>query len=117
VNSYVGPCYPAHEGRTLANWYTSSCSWTLLTITDWLVGVRPTYDGLLIDPCLPSDWERASLRREWRGASYEISISRPRGLVGGRLRVQVDGDDLPSNLVPAYADGRLHIVTAHMVPD
>jgi cellobiose phosphorylase/cellobionic acid phosphorylase len=110
VNSYVGPCYPAHEGRTLANWYTSSCSWTLLAITDWLLGVRPTYDGLLIDPCLPSDWEGASLRREWRGAYYEITITKPRGPVGGRVEVSLDGVAQPGNVVPAFSDGRRHVV-------
>jgi cellobiose phosphorylase len=115
VNSYVGPCYPAHEGRTLANWYTSSCSWTLLTITDWLLGVRPTYDGLLIDPCLPSDWERASLRREWRGASYEITIEKPKGVQGGRsARLTVDGKEQEGNLVPPLGDDRLHRVTVEI---
>jgi cellobiose phosphorylase len=110
VNSYVGPCYPAHAGRTLANWYTSSCSWTLLAITDWLLGVRPTYDGLLIDPCLPSDWEGASLRRDWRGASYEITITKPRGPVGGRVEVSLVGVAQPGNVVPAFSDGRRHVV-------
>jgi len=114
VNSYVGPCYPAHEGRTLANWYTSSCSWTLLLVTDWLLGVRPTYDGLLIDPCLPSDWEGASLRREWRGASYEITITKPRGLVGGRVEVSLDGVAQPGNVVPAFSDGRRHVVSVRV---
>jgi cellobiose phosphorylase len=115
VNSYVGPAYPAHAGRTIANWYTSSCSWTLLLITDWLLGVRPTYEGLLIDPCLPSDWERASLRREWRGASYEITIEKPKGVAGGRVaRLTVDGKEQEGNLVPAYGDGAVHRVLVTM---
>jgi cellobiose phosphorylase len=118
ANSYVGPCYPAHEGRTLANWYTSSCSWTLLTITDWLLGVRPTYDGLLIDPCLPSDWERASLRREWRGASYEITITRPKGMPAGRVaRVVVDGEQQEGNVIPAHGDGAVHRVHVEMTSE
>jgi cellobiose phosphorylase/cellobionic acid phosphorylase len=116
VNSYVGPAYPAHAGRTLVNWYTSSCSWTLLAITDWLLGVRPTYEGLLIDPCLPSDWERASLRREWRGATYEITIVKLKGLLDGRLEITVDGASQPGNLIPAFSDGRTHIVSVRLTP-
>ncbi len=54
VNSYVGPCHPAHAGRSHTNWYTSSASWTFFAITDWLLGIRPQYDGLLISPCLPT---------------------------------------------------------------
>ena len=112
VNSYVGPCYPAHEGRTLTNWYTSSGSWTFFAITDWLLGVRPQYDGLLIDPCLPSDWQQATLRRTWRGAEYEIRITKPKGLTRGRLSLTVDGHPLPGQLVPPYGDGKLHLVEA-----
>jgi cellobiose phosphorylase len=116
VNSYVGPCYPAHAGRSLTNWYTSSASWTLFAVTDWMLGVRPTYDGLLIDPCLPAHWERASLRREWRGAEYEVSIAKPKGLVSGRVSVRVDGEALAEPLVAAHADGSLHRVEAEVHP-
>jgi cellobiose phosphorylase len=116
VNSYVGPCYPAHAGRTLTNWYTSSSSWTLFAITDWMLGVRPAYDGLFIAPCLPSDWRRASLMRRWRGADYDIAIRKPKDLVEGRLSVTADGETMPHCLVPAYGDGRRHTVTVEISP-
>jgi len=115
VNSYVGPCHPAHEGRTLANWYTSSASWTLLAITDWLLGVRPTFGGLLIDPCLPADWERAALRRAWRGAEYEVVIAKPRGVVSGEVKVTVDGEEQPQALVRPHSDGRRHRVDVQIL--
>lgn len=114
VNSYVGPCYPAHEGRTLTNWYTSSASWTLFAITDWMLGVRPTHRGLLIDPCLPSEWERAFLSRRWRGAEYRVHITKPRGPIAGGVTIQVDGRPLAGNLVPAFGDGRVHQVEVKM---
>ncbi len=110
VNSYVGPCHPAHEGRTLTNWYTSSGSWTFFTITDWMLGVRPQYDGLLIDPCLPSAWERATLSRAWRGAEYEVRITKPKGMTRGEVSLTVDGKAVAGNVVPAYADGKRHVV-------
>ncbi len=116
VNSYVGPCCPGHEGRTLANWYTSSASWTLLSITDRLLGVRPTYEGLLIDPCLPAEWERASLRRAWRGAEYEVVITKPKGLTEGPVTLAIDGSAQPGNLVPPHEDGNLHQVSAEIQP-
>ena len=116
VNSYVGPCFPAHAGRSLTNWYTSSASWTLLAITDWLLGVRPTYEGLLIDPCLPSEWERASLRRAWRGAEYEVVITKPKGVTEGSVAVAVDGSEQPGNVVPPHGDGKIHQVRARVTP-
>ncbi len=111
VNSYVGPCHPAHAGRSLTNWYTSSASWTLLAITDWLLGVRPAYEGLVIDPCLPSEWEHAALRRGWRGAQYEVRIAKPKGVVGRAVSVKVDGEGhAPRTPIPPHADGRLHLI-------
>lgn len=110
VNSYVGPCHPAHEGRTLVSWFTSCASWTLLAITDWLLGVRPTLEGLVIDPCLPADWERARLARRWRGAHYEVEIRKPRGIISGRIAVAVDGVEQEGALVVPQADGREHRV-------
>ncbi len=114
VNSYVGPCFPSHEGRTMTSWYTSSGSWTFFSITDWLLGVRPQYDGLLIDPVLPSSWEHASLRRAWRGAEYEITITKPKGVVGGRVSVTVDGKPIEGQLVPAFGDGKRHRVAVSL---
>jgi len=114
VNSCAGPCYPQHEGRTLTSWYTSSPSWTLFAITDWMLGVRATHEGLVIDPCLPADWEKATLRRRWRGAEYEVVMAKPKGLVGGALEVVVDGERLAGNVVPPHGDGRLHRVEVRM---
>jgi len=116
VNSYVGPCHPAHEGRTLTNWYTSSASWTLFAVTDWMLGVRPTHQGLLIDPCLPREWEHASLTRKWRGAEYQVEISKPRGLTEGSVAVVVDGEPLVGQVIPAHGDGRRHRVEVTLLP-
>ncbi len=110
VNSYVGPCYPAHEGRTLTSWYTSSGTWTFFAITDWMLGVRPTYEGLVIDPCLPSAWEEASLTREWRGATYEVRIRKPKGVTKGKVSLVVDGEAIEGNRVPVYEEGGRHVV-------
>lgn len=110
VNSYVGPCLPTHEGRTVTSWYTSSGSWTFFSITDYLLGVRPDYAGLLIDPVLPSSWERASLRRHWRGADYHIIITKPKGPATGPVTVTVDGQQIVGQVVPPFKDGQLHQV-------
>jgi cellobiose phosphorylase len=116
VNSYVGPCYPAHEGRTLTNWYTSSASWTLYAITDWMLGVRPTYEGLLVDPCLPAEWERARLMRSWRGAEYEVTVTKPKGVVTGEVELTVDGEPFAGQPIPPHGDGRRHDISVAILP-
>ncbi len=114
VNSYVGPSYPSHEGRTTTNWYTSSCNWTFLIMTDYLLGVRAEYDGLRLDPVLPTAWEGARLRRNWRGADYDIVIRKPAGVVGRVKSVTVDGKPRGGQLLPVFADGALHGVEVEL---
>jgi cellobiose phosphorylase len=63
-----------------------------------------------MDPCLPADWEGASLRRAWRGAEYEVVIRKPKGVVTGSVSVTVDGAAMPGALVPPHGDGRAHRV-------
>ncbi|MBK5258532.1 MAG: glycosyl transferase family 36 [Thermoanaerobaculia bacterium] len=70
-----GPDSPWY-GRAGWTWYTGSASWLHRIVGEWVLGVRPTWDGLLIDPCLPPSWDRARMIRPWRGAVYDITIER-----------------------------------------
>jgi cellobiose phosphorylase len=103
----------AWPGRAGWTWYTGSAAWLSRVVSEWVLGVRPTWDGLLLDPCLPAGWERAALTRPWRGAQLEISIRRDAGLAPGAVRVRLDGRDLESNLLaplPARARAALEVV-------
>lgn len=66
---------PASEffGQGGISWLTGTASWSYLAATQYLLGVRPTLDGLIIDPCLPAG-KRASITRNYRGATYEIEL-------------------------------------------
>jgi cellobiose phosphorylase len=57
--------------------WTGTAAWTLIVVWEWMLGVRPELDGLLIDPCLPSAWTGARMTRAYRGATYEIAIEKP----------------------------------------
>ncbi|HUP47518.1 MAG TPA: glycosyl transferase family 36, partial [Thermoanaerobaculia bacterium] len=87
-----GPDSPLH-GRAGWTWYTGSAAWLHRVVAEWVVGVRPDWDALVIDPCLPPSWERARMIRQWRGATYDIRIERcatPSGAV--RLPVPRAGE-------------------------
>ena len=99
-----GPDSP-HFGRGGWTWYTGSAAWLFRVGTEWMLGVRPDWDGLRIQPCLPPPWRGFTMRRSFRGARYEIQVAR-----GTRNEVHVDGRRIASNLVPAFGDGRLHRV-------
>jgi cellobiose phosphorylase len=70
-----GPDSPLN-GRAGWTWYTGSASWLHRVVAEWVLGVRPTWDGLLVDPCLPPRWERARITRPWRGKMLEIEVTR-----------------------------------------
>jgi cellobiose phosphorylase len=85
-----GPASPYH-GRAGWTWYTGSAAWLPRIISEWVLGVRPTWEGLLFDPCLPPGWQRAKMRRTWRSARLEIEIERAPGMKDGEVEVTVDG--------------------------
>ncbi len=91
-----GPASPYH-GRAGWSWYTGSAAWLPRVLSEWVLGVRPTWDGLELHPCLPPSWQRAAMVRPWRGARLRIEIERVPGLPG-LLEVTVDGRRLSGAL-------------------
>jgi len=66
----------ANFGRGGWTWYTGSAAWMFRVITEWILGVRPGKDGLIVDPCMPKDWKGFTMRRNFRGRRYEIKVTR-----------------------------------------
>jgi cellobiose phosphorylase len=105
-----GPDSP-HHGRAGWTWYTGSAQWLHRVVCEWVLGVRPVWDGLGIDPCLPPDWDRAAMTRPFRGATYEVRIFRDPALPAGvDLEVALDGVVLGSSVVPPGKAGERHEV-------
>jgi cellobiose phosphorylase len=72
--------------------------------------VRPEYEGLRVDPCIPRAWKGFTVTRVFRGDTYQISIRNPRRLCRGIARLVVDGKPLTGNVVAAFGDGAVHQV-------
>jgi len=100
------------QGEAKNSWLTGTAAWNFVAVSQWILGVRPDYDGLLIDPCLPEHLRTYSVTRRFRGANYRITIANPLGLEKGRVVLTVDGRPIAGNTVPAFADGRDHDVVA-----
>ena len=108
-----GPESP-HFGRGGWTWYTGSAAWLFQVSTEWILGIRPTSEGLLIDPCLPSSWDGFRMKRIFRGTTYEIHVENPQHVSQGVKTVQVDGKPLARPLLPALGDGEVHHVRVVM---
>jgi cellobiose phosphorylase len=88
---------PTH-GEAKNSWLTGTAAWNYVAITQWILGIRPTYDGLQVTPVIPSAWEGFRAARSFRGVRYEIQVKR-KGL-GNGVRLEVDGKPIAGAVVP-----------------
>ena len=70
---------------------TGSAGWAYYAATQYILGVRPEFDGLTVDPCIPADWKEFSVVRRWRGAEYRIHVVNPEGVEKGVKEIWADG--------------------------
>jgi cellobiose phosphorylase len=116
ANCYYGPQHKSRPFQQQFTWITGSYAWlNTVLINEW-IGAKPDYAGLRVDPCLPAAWPEASIVRTWRGTTYDIQIRNPHLLERGRVELVVDGKPLSGNLLPAFADDKIHKVVATMLP-
>ena len=97
-----------HEwfGKAQNPWLTGTAGWMYTAVTKWILGVRPTLDGLVVDPCIPRDWDGFEVRREWRGATYLIEVRNPERVSKGVRSITVDGVEWdPARPIPARPAG------------
>jgi cellobiose phosphorylase len=97
-------------GEAKNSWLTGSASWNYYAITQYILGIRPDFDGLLIDPCIPTHWKDFKVTRKFRGATYLIEVVNPDGKSKGVAKVTIDGKLQKSNLIPVFGDGKQHQV-------
>ena len=100
------------EGKN--SWLTGTAAWTFLSISQAILGVKPTLDGLEIDPCIPAEVPGFSVSRLYRGARYEITVENPDGVQHGIRELWVDGEKQPGCLIPIAPAGALVSVRAVM---
>jgi cellobiose phosphorylase len=97
-------------GEAKNSWLTGTAAWNFLAISQYILGIRPDYDGLIIDPCIPKDWKGFKITRKFRGAKYFIEVTNPNGKSKGIKEVIVDGKTVASNIIPLFAKGTEHKV-------
>jgi cellobiose phosphorylase len=90
----------ATPGEAKNSWLTGTAAWTFVTISQGILGIKPDYDGLRIDPCIPSSWGSYHVTRRFRDVVYDISVENPDGVCTGVRSLRVDGREVDGNLVP-----------------
>ena len=95
----------ARPGEAKNSWLTGTAAWNWYAITQFIFGIRPDFDGLLIDPCIPAGWTGFEVRRKFRDADYTIRIENPDHVSKGVRSITLNGKRIEGNLVPAQPAG------------
>ncbi|MGK7397531.1 MAG: GH36-type glycosyl hydrolase domain-containing protein [Candidatus Cyclobacteriaceae bacterium M3_2C_046] len=101
-------------GEAKNSWLTGTAAWNFYAISQYILGVQPDYNGLKIDPCIPSSWKSFSLTRKFRGSTYQITIKNPNQVEKGIRSITVDGQSQEGNILPIYNDQKEHLVEVIM---
>ena len=99
----AGKDAPTH-GEAKNSWLTGTAAWNYAAITQWILGIRPTYDGLQIAPVVPDTWDGFAVTRVFRGVTYHITVERAGP--GNQVALTVDGVSLDGDIVPMPDEGK-----------
>jgi cellobiose phosphorylase len=86
------------HGQAKNSWLTGTAAWNYVAVTQYILGIRPEFDGLRVDPCIPSRFQEIRINRKFRGALYKIHIKNNRS---GNYILQINGENLPGKIIPA----------------
>lgn len=109
TNMYLGPECELRCGEVTSSWTTGTTSWVFRAIVEYMLGVRAEFEGLLVHPQLPKEWDSAEITRTFRGAVYKIEIKRT-----GKEEIYLDGEMLASNIIPPCENGTVHKIMVNI---
>lgn len=95
----------ARPGEGKNSWLTGTAAWMWYTVSEFILGIKPSYDGLTIDPCLPTSAKEYEVCRKFRGAEYIIKVKNPKRVNKGVRSLLLDGQRMEGNTVP-FSEGR-----------
>ena len=101
-------CYSTHPkyyGRSYQSWTTGTSAWCMMGLYEGILGIKRDFNGLVVQPVFPKDWDHAEVTRKFRGTEYRIWIRR-----GREKGITVDGAKTDDNFIPDFRDGKIHFV-------
>ena len=101
-------------GRARHPWLTGTAGWFYTAVTKYILGVQTTYNGLIIDPCIPSSWDNFEVSRKWRGADYKIVVKNPNHIEKGVASIKLNGKEIAGGIIPIQKIGSVNEVEVLM---
>ncbi|WP_408900459.1 GH36-type glycosyl hydrolase domain-containing protein [Photobacterium piscicola] len=101
------------HGRANHPWLTGTSGWAYFAVTNFILGIQTGFDGLTINPCIPTEWPGFEVTREWRGATYTINVTNPDHVSKGIKSITLNGQSVEGAIAP-QAEGSVNTVTVVM---
>jgi N,N'-diacetylchitobiose phosphorylase len=101
----TGREHPYKFGRARNSWLTGTASWAFVAVSQYILGIRPDFEGLVISPAIPAEWDGFTVTRTFRDATYEIEVRNPNHVESGVKKLTVDGSLVEGNQVPIAPKG------------
>jgi cellobiose phosphorylase len=95
------------HGEAKNSWLSGTAAWNYVAITQFILGIQPTLDGLQVEPVIPSIWEGFEAIRDFRGVRYEISVKREGN--GNAVTLEVDGQSMQGTILPLPDQNVKHV--------
>ncbi len=96
------------------SWLTGTASWNFYAISQYILGVRPEFEGLRIDPVIPDTWDGYRVTRKFRGATYRIGVINPVHVSSGIKEIYLNEKEITGSLIPVCKEGSLNEVRVIM---
>lgn len=109
LSQYITSNEHSQPGHASHSWQTGSAAWMFRVSYDYLLGIRPTYNGLVINPVIPAHWESFKAERVFRGTRYLIEVKNPNHSQKGIDQIIVDGEPVSGNLIPVAKGEICHV--------
>jgi cellobiose phosphorylase len=101
----AGKDAPTH-GEAKNSWLTGTAAWNYSAITQSILGIQPTLEGLEVSPSIPASWDGFTATRVYRGVTYHITVENPRHVSKGVANVTVNGKQIEGSLIHAEGDSK-----------
>ena len=102
------------HGEAKNSWLTGTAAWNFVAVSQWILGIQPDYDGLLVDPCIPAGWNGFEVKRKFRNSIYRIVVKNSSHVNKGVDKLIVDGIVIKENKIPVFNDGATHDIEVIM---
>ena len=100
------------EGKN--SWLTGTAAWSFVTLSQYILGIRPDFKGLIVDPCIPRSWKKFTVVRKFRNSVYNITVNNPKNVSKGVKNLYLDGKLISGNMIPDSNDRKEHSVEVEL---